>query len=236
MSKHNFNNTDTKTTLPAWSLKKFPVKATPNLINKFGEPHNTRQEAKVKSLKEDDIKRPQVEAFIKDIFRKHHDAEVYHFAPSLLATFSPSDEVDAALGYRLAREEFLFLESYLDQSIESLLSNYLGKNININSITEISNLASSDPESCKKLFAHTTDYLHQQGIEWIVSTGTAVMRVVHRRLGIKAHIIHDVDKSRLGDDKYAWGSFYDDDPKILLINVDQARQSLVKSLNNKNFQ
>lgn len=228
MSKQNLNNTKHLKSQPHWSLKQPKIKTSSNLVNGRSKPHVIGQESKVRSIKKGDTSRPQVEDFIKNIFRKHHGAELTHFAPSLLAIFNQENEVDAALGFRLAREEPLFLELYLDQSIESLVSNYIGKNIERNSIGETGNLASSDAKSCKTLFAYTADYLHQQGIEWFVSTGTGVMRVVYRRLGIKAHIIHNVEKSRLGNEQHSWGSFYEDKPKIILINVAQARQRFME--------
>ena len=228
MSKQNLNNTKHLKSQPHWSLKQPKIKTSSNLVNGRSKHHVIGQESKVRSIKKGDTSRPQVEDFIKNIFRKHHGAELTHFAPSLLAIFNQENEVDAALGYRLAREEPLFLEHYLDQSIESLVSNYIGKNIERNSIGETGNLASSDAKSCKTLFAYTADYLHQQGIEWFVSTGTGVMRVVYRRLGIKAHIIHNVEKSRLGNEQHSWGSFYEDKPKIILINVAQARQRFME--------
>lgn len=225
MSKYNVNTTSNNTSLATWTLKQKSAKGAPNLINKLGQSHPTMQEAKVTSLQADHAQRTQVEDFIKSIFKKHHGAELDHFAPSLLATFNQEGDVDAALGYRLAGNEALFLENYLDQSIESLVSNYMGQPIERHSIGETGNLASSNAASCKALFAYTADYLHQQGVEWFVSTGTGVMRVVYRRLGIKAHVIHDVEKTRLSEDQqHAWGSFYEDKPKIILINVAQAKQ------------
>lgn len=224
MSKYNTNTHQQQPVLATWPLTKNQTKTAPNLINKLGQSHTVQHDAKISLLREGDEKRPQVEAFIKDVFKKHHGAKLEHFAPSLLATFNQQKEVDAALGYRLAHEGPLFLETYLDQSIESLVSQYLGEKVERHSIGETGNLASANAASCKELFSYTADYLNQQGIEWFVSTGTAVMRVVYRRLGIKAHIIHDVEKSRLGKGQDDWGSFYEDKPKIILINVAQAKQ------------
>jgi len=224
MSKQDLNNIKHLKNQTHWPLTQARIKTISPQVDRQIQPQVVRQETKVKAIKKGGASRPQVEDFIKNIFRKHHDAELTHFAPSLLAIFNQENDVEAALGYRLAKEEPLFLEHYLDQSIESLVSTYIGKNIERSSIGETGNLASSDAKSCKALFAYTADYLHQQGIEWFVSTGTGVMRVVYRRLGIKAHIIHDVEKSRLGKEQHSWGSFYEDKPKIILINVAQARQ------------
>lgn len=222
---HNIKQIENQT---HWPLTQPKIKTTSPLADGRIPPHFIGQKAKIQAIKIGDTSRSQVEDFIRNIFLKHHGAELTHFSPSLLAIFNQENKVDAALGYRLARKEPLFLEHYLDQSIESLVSNYLGKNIERSSIGETGNLASSDAKSCKALFAYTADYLHQQGIEWFVSTGTGVMRVVYRRLGIKAHVIHDVEKSRLGEEQYSWGSFYEDKPKIILINVAQARQRFME--------
>jgi hypothetical protein len=225
MSKYPLNTHNHKATLASWALNKSAKNTVPNLIDKLEKPHLEMIEANIQNVTPDDTHRSQVEDFIKDIFKRHHGAELHHFAPSLLAIFDQQNQVEAALGYRLAKDEALFLENYLDQSIESLVSHYLGRSIERHTLGETGNLASSNAASCKTLFAYTAEHLHGQGIEWFVSTGTGVMRVVYRRLGIKAHIIHDVKKSSLSEEQQAtWGSFYEDKPKIILINVAQAKQ------------
>lgn len=233
MSKHTILNQNSQANTDQWTMSLAMTNRTPKLINKLGKINNDTQPNRSLVVLPNDKHRSQVEAFIRRNFKKHHGAELKTFAPFLLANFNQENEIDAALGYRLAGDSPLFIETYLEQNIESLVSHYLGQSVSRNAIAETGNLASTDASSCKALFAEVTEHLHQQNLEWLVSSSTKVVRVLYRRLGIKAHVIHDVDKTRLGKDQHSWGSYYENQPKITLINIEQAKQCF-QALNSKN--
>ncbi len=177
--------------------------------------------------------RPQAEAFIKDVFLEHHQAQVSSFLPALFAVFDEAGVANSALGVRNAAKEQLYLENYLDEPIETLIQPFAGKPVKRGQVVEIGNLASQNSLSCKALFVHITQHLQDQGVEWITCTGTSVLRIVFRRLGIKAVAIHEADQSRLGDEQYAWGSYYDNDPQVMLINVQETNQHFINAGNAK---
>ncbi|MEH6347651.1 MAG: thermostable hemolysin [Bermanella sp.] len=177
--------------------------------------------------------RPQAEAFIKDVFLEHHQAQVSSFLPALFAVFDEAGVANSALGVRNAAKEQLYLENYLDEPIETLIQPFAGKPVKRGQVVEIGNLASQNSLSCKALFVHITQHLQDQGVEWITCTGTSVLRIVFRRLGIKAVAIHEADQSRLGEEQYAWGSYYDNDPQVMLINVQETNQHFINARNAK---
>ena len=173
--------------------------------------------------------RLQVEGFIKKLFTQHHNATVSSFSPLLFAGFSTSDQPQSALGLRNASQESLYLEHYLDEGIETLIQSVTGEAVERKEIVEIGNLASQNSASCKALFAYITGYLDDQDVKWITCTGTAVLRVVFKRLGIRAVTIHEADQNRLGDEQYAWGSYYLNDPQVMLINVQETHHHFIRA-------
>ena len=150
-----------------------------------------------------------------------------HFLPSLFAAFNDQGKTQSALGLKGAIQGRLYLENYLDEPIEALLENTLGQAVQRSEVVEIGNLASQNSASCKALFAHITQHLEDQDVKWITCTGTATLRVVFKRLGIKALAIHKADQDRLGDEQYSWGNYYQNDPQVMLINVSETNQHFI---------
>ena len=187
------------------------------------------------------VQHPQrtvVEGFIKGIFKIHHQAQVSHFLPELFAVFNEQGQPQSALGIKCASQGHLYLEHYLNEPIENLLNNTLGQAIKRSDVVEIGNLASQNSASCKALFAHITQHLQEQNVKWITCTGTTTLRVVFKRLGIKALPIHKADQNRLGDEQYSWGNYYQNDPQVMLINVAKTNQhfkQLKKATEQKNL-
>ena len=99
--------------------------------------------------------RRQVERFIAQRFLEMHGARISIFMPVLVALFDEDGEVRAAVGIRSAEAERLFLEYYLDESIERAISSHARQPLAIPSrerIVEIGNLASIDRRASRKLF------------------------------------------------------------------------------------
>ncbi|MFT5717810.1 MAG: hypothetical protein ACI9T7_002008 [Oleiphilaceae bacterium] len=92
---------------------------------------------------------------------------------------------------------------------------------------EIDNLGSLNSSNCKVLFSFITQYLQGQNLKWITCTGTSMLRLVFRRLGIKALPFHQADQNRLGDEQYEWGSYYDKDRQVMLINVQETNEHFI---------
>jgi hypothetical protein len=77
-------------------------------------------------------------------------------------------KVLAALGLRSAKDETLFLESYLDKPIENILAEKASRPIDRNRIIEIGSLASSHGGGARALIITLTAYL--SGASWAVFT------------------------------------------------------------------
>src|SRR5690606_10001656 len=91
-------------------------------------------------------RRHAAEAFIRATFRQAYAADVPAFAPNLMLLDQDARPL-AALGWRSAAEEGLFLERYLDAPIEREIGRLAGQAVPRNRIVEVGNLAAERPGS-----------------------------------------------------------------------------------------
>lgn len=86
--------------------------------------------------------RPQVEAFIRDVYLRRYGAVVRSFMPVLVALHDETGIV-AAAGYRSADQSPLFLERYLDAPVETLVARAQDATPDRATIVEVGHLASA---------------------------------------------------------------------------------------------
>ena len=119
----------------------------------------------------------------------------------------------AALGFRLAGEERLFLEDYLDDPIERAVSEKIGIRVNRDRIVEIGAHASGQSRATVALWARTARHLN--GIADVaVAVLTGPLRLMFGRLGIDIHDLGAADPARLPEGAADWGQYYDLQPRI----------------------
>lgn len=130
----------------------------------------------------------------------------------------------AALGYRRAEAQALFLETYLDRPIEAELSEIFGRPISRRDIVEIGNLASDNALSMVQLWAATANDLGGDA-EVAVAVLTRQLRAMFRRLGLTLHEIAPARPERLSEGGARWGRYYEQDPVVCagLISDGQSR-------------
>ncbi|WP_095108391.1 thermostable hemolysin [Pseudomonas sp. Irchel 3E20] len=166
-----------------------------------------------------DSLRPVYEAFIQQRFHKAHGAQIQHFMPHLFGVSSPSDGLCAVAGVRLAGTEALFLERYLDAPIEQLISAADGQPVGRQSIVEVGNLAAADTGSARLSIIAITYLLAMGGLEWVAFTGSIGLVNSFLRLGLKPITLCAADPMRLGDERHAWGSYYESQPQVHVGNI-----------------
>lgn len=119
----------------------------------------------------------------------------------------------AALGFRLAAAERLFLEDYLDEPVEMAVNDAFGYFIPRNRIVEIGAHASVRSRATVALWARTAREL--SGLADVaVAVLTAPLRLMFARLGIDIHDLGDADPSRLPDGGQDWGRYYELKPRV----------------------
>jgi len=160
--------------------------------------------------------RLDVERFIRQSFARSHGADVRYFLPRLLSLHREDEDASllAAFGTRPAESGRLFLESYLDRPIETVLSDRLGKTIPRGQVVEVGNLAAR-PGSTRLMIAALTALLHGEGFRWVVFTGAPRLHNSFLRMGLEPLILGPAGKERLpAADREGWGSYYDQSPRV----------------------
>ena len=159
------------------------------------------------------------EAFIQQRFRRAHGADVRHFMPELFGMSDASGTLCAVVGARLASSGPLFLEGYLDEAIDALISAAADRTVSRSAIVEVGNLAASDTGSARMSIIAMTYLLAMGGLEWVAFTGNLGLVNSFHRLGLKPVTLCAADPARLGDDRHAWGSYYESKPWVHFGNI-----------------
>ncbi|WPN49391.1 MULTISPECIES: thermostable hemolysin [unclassified Pseudomonas] len=167
----------------------------------------------------DDPQRDAFEAFIQQRFRKAHGADIRHFMPQLFGMNDAAGALCAVVGVRLASAGPLFLEAYLDEAIDPLISAVADQTVDRSAIVEVGNLAASDTASARVSIIAMTYLLAMGGLEWVAFTGNLGLVNSFHRLGLKPVTLCAADPARLGEDRHAWGSYYDSKPWVHVGNI-----------------
>ncbi|MBC8999100.1 thermostable hemolysin [Pseudomonas sp. N40(2020)] len=167
----------------------------------------------------DDAQRTAFEAFIQQRFRKAHGADIRHFMPELFGMHNADGELSAVAGVRRAHLEPLFLERYLDEPIEPLISAAADRPVTRNGIVEVGNLAASDTGSARLSIIAITYLLAMGGLEWVTFTGNIGLVNSFHRLGLKPVTLCAANPERLGDERQHWGSYYQSKPWVHVGNI-----------------
>ncbi|NWB29637.1 thermostable hemolysin [Pseudomonas gingeri] len=166
-----------------------------------------------------DKQRTLFEAFIQQRFRKAYCADIRHFMPELFGVHNGEGELCAVAGVRRAHLEPLFLEYYLDEPIEPLISVAAGRPVDRCGIVEVGNLAACDTGSARLSIITITYLLAMGGLEWVTFTGNIGLVNSFHRLGLKPVTLCAADPERLGDDRHNWGSYYESTPWVHVGNI-----------------
>ena len=175
--------------------------------------------------------RKKVETFIAQRFLEVHGAQITAFMPQLLVLFDDQGDVRAAVGMRDASLERLFLEYYLDSSVEQAIADgsiadraALGWGmVERERIVEIGNLASIDRLASRSLFKLLARQLSADDYQWAVFTGCSSLHRMFATLGIETVSLGRALQSRLPADQQTWGGYYEDNPQVVAGRVGHGR-------------
>jgi hypothetical protein len=119
----------------------------------------------------------------------------------------------AALGFRLAHQSRLFLEHYIDEPIEEMVSQQFDRSIARDRIVEIGAHASERSLATVALWARTARYLESMA-DVAVAVLTRPLREMLARLRVEFVQLCDADAQRLPSGSEAWGRYYDTAPMV----------------------
>jgi len=166
-------------------------------------------------------------SYIQETYARAYGASIDSFMPQIMRVSDASGDFKAVMGFRLAGQERLFLESYLDDPVEDVISRYLGKPVNRSEIIEVGNLAEAEPGDARMALVGGTAYMWSLGCRWLVFTGVSRMRNSFRRLGLDIWELMAADERMLPPEEVAkWGTYYDAHPVVCFGDIKQGHDTL----------
>lgn len=160
-----------------------------------------------------DRPRAGVEDYIARRYAQCHDARLSGFMPWLLAA-QRGDRFAAALGFRPAGAGALFLERYLEQPVETVIAGVMRQPVQRAGVAEIGNLAATSQRGSRLLITLLVEALGRRGLRWIVFTATRQVRELIQDMGFPLRLLAPADPARLGQERTAWGRYYDAEPML----------------------
>jgi hypothetical protein len=125
----------------------------------------------------------------------------------------------AAVGYRCAEANTLFLEQYFDAPIEQVMSRNAGVVLSRSGLVEVAHLVALKPGHGRRMMSELGALLQSKGVIWIVSTVTRELRHLFARMGIAPLALGAADARRLGCDVKDWGTYYAHEPVVLAVQL-----------------
>jgi hypothetical protein len=161
----------------------------------------------------------EIITLIKDVYFKKYHAKISPKYPELLSLIGKNNEVLAALGIREAKNSELFLEQYLDQKIEDILTQIYKTKIERKDVVEIGSLASKKKGMAKLLYISLAAILKQRKYKFAVITATSYLQEYFKKAGLRPKVIAKADFNKLKNQEDDWGSYYESDPKVMILDV-----------------
>jgi hypothetical protein len=177
------------------------------------------------------LARRAAEELIEQRYARCHDARIAAHYPSLFAVHSRSGLTLAAAGVRTAANGPLFLEAYLPEPVEVLVSRHFGSTIGRREIVEIGSLASRSRTASIRLFGSLAEQLQNDGYSHAVATATSGLRELLTALGFETIDLAHADATRLPDGGRSWGRYYGTEPRVMAGDIarNAARLALLKA-------
>ncbi|NVD08920.1 delta-VPH [Vibrio sp. JPW-9-11-11] len=167
----------------------------------------------------------QVIEHVSQRYQEAFFAELKQFMPAYL-TLIEDGQIVSVCGFRVAEDEPLFLEQYLDDDAQALVSQVFHCDVKRSSLVEFGHLASFAKGMSSLHFYLIAEMLVSLGFEWCIFTATDPLHAMMARLGLEPHIIAQADQNKVPDAESTWGSYYDHQPRVLAGNLHKGLERL----------
>ncbi|MFO6423146.1 thermostable hemolysin [Motilimonas sp. KMU-193] len=141
-------------------------------------------------------------------------AELTSFMPAYL-TLCQGEQIVCVCGFRIASNEPLFLEQYLPQEAQLLITKAFHCDVKRSHLIEFGHLASFATGMSSLHFYLMAQMLVDLGYEWCIFTATDPLHAMMRRLGLQPHLIAQAEQSKIPNATTIWGSYYEYQPKVM---------------------
>jgi hypothetical protein len=163
--------------------------------------------------------RAEIEEFIRLGFRTAYGARLAQLMPELMVLRHGS-KIAAACGLRPAAADRLFLETYLDAPVDTVLGAASDPSVTRMDIVEVGNLVIARPGYARRLIVHLAACLYARGSRWVVFSAVPALRNSFQRIGIPLVTLARADADRLSaEERGHWGTYYDHSPVVTAVNV-----------------
>jgi hypothetical protein len=174
----------------------------------------------------DRLERRAAERFISETFLRSYGATLRRFFP-LIMTLRLNGQLVGACGLRYASAGPLFLENYLDQTIEAQLSSDMNARVDRSAIVEVGNLAVARGGYARQLIVSLTFHLKERQVRWAVFSAVPALRNSFLRLRVPIIQLVAADRRRLPPaERDEWGTYYDARPFVTAVRVADAHAAL----------
>ena len=163
----------------------------------------------------DHILWPAVTELIRSAYHEHHQARLRSLPRSFVALVGPGERVQCAAGLRDSTEPFLS-ESYLDQSIETVLAQATEMTVERREIVEVSGLACRSQIRLVAFLRELIRYGGSLGFNWAFFTATDQIQRILRRIELPLIELGMARRDRISVPEL-WGSYYESQPQVFAI-------------------
>jgi hypothetical protein len=157
--------------------------------------------------------RAEVEALSSREFKHKHQAEIQYFLPQLLS-LRCAGTLTAAVGLQAATQGPLFLEQYLPQPLEQLLSEQSGLQVKRGQILEIGNLVSARAGSSLLLMVALSELIAASRFRWVTFTATSEVQSLLTKLHYQPIRLAAASADKLPHPQ-SWGAYYQKQPQVM---------------------
>jgi hypothetical protein len=165
--------------------------------------------------------RTKIEGFINHNFHESYGADVSYFSQVLVSCNNQHNELIAAFGISKLAHRKAYLEQYLSNPIEKEISAFTGKTVKRQEIFELGNLAATYPGATRKLIQRMAKDLYELGARWVVFTANNLVINAFQRLNLNPIPLKEANPNLLPNRGANWGSYYEDRPQVMFIEVPQ---------------
>lgn len=175
--------------------------------------------------------RAETETFLAARYQRYYQAKLTSFMPNLLCLKDENQKIIAALGFKIADEQPLFLENYLPDQIENCLTQATGLTQQRNGIVEVGSLAAISAGGNRWLIIALTAFLKGEGADWVVFTAQRALLNSFKNLGIAITELNEAKPDLLSaKQRLAWGRYYDSRPIVSFGRVEDGFEVLQQSI------
>jgi hypothetical protein len=173
---------------------------------------------------EGDRGRAELEQFVGDAFVRKHEARVTSFMPTLLSFRDQAGLLRGVVGLRGADDGQLYLEQYLDQTVDTALAVAMGRPVRRSQIVEVGNLASVNCRAAVRMVSLLPTHLLARDYRWIVFTATSAVREILLGFGAPLIELARADGARVARCDDQWGRYYETDPRVYAGHLPDSRR------------